>query len=108
MKQIVCEFSDHDLAEQAAHSLRQQGYSILEESFEAKEYPAKTPPVAMAGQLMGFPSQPVPDGFVILHSESHPEPRARGCTLRLSWPDEQVGRIRSRLLSLGGSGASIQ
>ena len=49
MKQIVCEFSDHDLAEQAAHSLRQQGYSILEESFEAKEYPAKTPPVAMAG-----------------------------------------------------------
>lgn len=74
MKQIVCEFSDHDLAEQAAHSLRQQGYSILEESFEAKEYPAKTPPVAMAGQLMGFPSQPVPDGFVILHSENQTEP----------------------------------
>ena len=74
MKQIVCEFSDHDLAEQAAHSLRQQGYSILEESFEAKEYPAKTPPVAMAGQLMGFPSQPVPDGssFCILKTKQSP------------------------------------
>ena len=48
------------------------------------------------------------DGFVILHSENQTEPRAMGCTLRLSCPDEQVGRIRSRLLSLGGSGASIQ
>lgn len=70
MKQISCEFADQDLAEQAVHSLRQHGYAIKEESLEAKEYQAKTPPVAMAGQLMTFPSQPVPDGFVILHSEN--------------------------------------
>ena len=54
MKQISCEFADQDLAEQAVHSLRQHGYAIKEESLEAKEYQAKTPPVAMAGQLMTF------------------------------------------------------
>ena len=108
MKQISCEFADQDLAEQAVHSLRQHGYAIKEESLEAKEYQAKTPPVAMAGQLMTFPSQPVPDGFVILHSEKKAEPHALGCTLRLSCPDDQASQIHSRLLSLGGSGASIQ
>ena len=97
MKQISCEFADQALAEQAVHSLRQHGYAIKEESLEAKEYQAKTPPVAMAGQLMTFPSQPVPDGFVILHSENKAEPHALGCTLRLSCPDDQASRIHSRL-----------
>ncbi|MDD3193708.1 MAG: hypothetical protein PHE47_07665 [Oscillospiraceae bacterium] len=107
MKQITCEFPDLDSAEQAAHTLRRQGYSLLEESLASEEYQTKTLPVAMAGQLMSFPSQPVPDGFVLLHPESE-TPHALGCTLRLSCPDEQAGQIHSRLLTLGGSGVVIQ
>ena len=93
MKQISCEFADQDLAEQAVHSLRQHGYAIKEESLEAKEYQAKTPPVAMAGQLMTFPSQPVPDGFVILHSENKAEPHA--LAVRFAYPVRTIRLVGS-------------
>ena len=42
MKEIICEFPSHDLAEQATHAIRQQGFSISEEQFEAKEHQTKT------------------------------------------------------------------
>ncbi len=107
MKEIICEFPSHDLAEQATHAIRQQGFSISEEQFEAKEHQTKTSPVAMAGQLMTFSSQPVPDGFVFLQSKNTNAPHILGCTVKFSCPDEQAGKIRSRLLTFGGSGAVI-
>lgn len=108
MKQIICEFPSHDLAEQATHAIRQQGFSISNEQFEAREHQTKTSPVAMSGQLMTFSSQPVPDGFVILHADNSAAPHILGCTVKFSCPDEQASKIRSRLLTFGGSGAMIR
>ena len=108
MKKILCAFPSHDLAEQATHAIRQQGFSISNELFDVKEHQSKTSPVAMAGQLMTFSSQPVPDGFVILHPENATAPHELGCTVQFSCPDEQAGKIRSRLLTFGGFNALIR
>ncbi len=77
MKQIVCEFSDHDLAEQAAHRCASRVILFWKRALKQR-ISGENASGRYGRSAHGFSSQPVPDGFVILHSENQTEPPRDG------------------------------